>query len=386
MLLLKNAKIFPVSNEPFIGDVAIDGKKIVAIGKNLDYTGADVFDLTGCCITPGFVDAHCHIGMIEDAIGFEGTDVNECSDPLTPALRAIDAINPFDRCFKDAMKAGVTTVLTGPGSANVIGGTFVALKLSGGTVEDMILKEPIAMKAAFGENPKGVYADQKKSPMTRMAIASILRKALFDTKQYIEKKEKAEKDKLFELNFALEPLIPVLKGEIPLKIHCHRADDILTAIRIANEFGIKYTLDHCTEGYLIPDEIKAALKGNLIGIIIGPLLSDRSKVELKNLTFEAPRILYENGIDFAMMTDSPVIPEQYLSVCASIAVKEGLPEDIALKCITLNAAKVIGLDSRLGSIEPGKDADIAVFSGHPLDVRSRCKMTIIDGKMVHYEP
>lgn len=392
MLLLKNACIMSQVSDPFVGDVLVDGKLIKAIGQNLACPeGAEVIDLTGHFITPGFIDAHTHIGMFEDGMGFEGDDGNEMTDPVTPELRALDAVNPFDPCFREAYQAGVTTVITGPGSANVVGGQFVILNTYGASADDMVMEHkgsaPAAMKAAFGENPKRVYSHKGKSPSTRMATASILRRTLTEAREYMNKKEAAEKagEKAPDYNFQKEALIPVLKRELTLKIHCHRADDILTAIRIANEFDILYTLDHCTEGYMIPELLRPEFKKNLRGIIIGPLLSDRSKIELRNLSFTAPRKLYEAGIPFSMMTDSPVIPEQYLPVCASIAVKEGLPEDEALKCITINPARLYGLDDVIGSLEEGKYANLAVFNGHPLDVRSRCRMTLIEGEVVHKE-
>lgn len=390
MITLKNLKILSQVKPEFVGDVVIDDDRIVQVGGTAKGDG-EVYDLPEHYIVPGFIDAHSHLGMFENGMGFEGNDGNEISNPVTPELRAIDAINPFDMGFEEAYKAGVTTVMTGPGSKNVIGGQFVIINTYGKGVDDMIFEteknNPAAMKAAFGENPKRVYDSLKKSPNTRMATASIMRDTLFKAQEYMKKKERAEQDpdKAPTFNFAYESLIPVLKREIPLKIHCHRADDILTAIRIANEFNIKFTLDHFTEGYLIADLVKPEFKKNLCGVIIGPLLSERSKIELKNLTFGAPRILHEAGIEFAMMTDCPVIPQQYLPVCMSIAVREGLPEDVALKAITINPAKICGIDDKVGTIETNKLANLAVFNGHPLDVRSRCVMTIINGKIVHNE-
>ena len=253
-------------------------------------------------------------------------------------------------------------------------------------MDEMILKFPVAMKAAFGENPKRVYGD-KATPATRMAIAAILRKALAGALDYAKKIENAKDDpsKMPERDLGKEALLPVIRRELPLKIHCHRADDILTAIRIAKEFNVRFTLDHCTEGYLIPDLLKETIEETGAGIIIGPLLTDRSKIELRNVSFSAPKALYDAGIDFAMMTDHPVIPEQYLPVCAALAVREGLPEDAALRSITINAARITGIDDRVGSLEVGKDADIAVFSGHPLDFRSRCVLCTVDGQVAHRE-
>lgn len=344
-------------------------------------------DVTGMTVMPGIVDPHCHIGMWEDAMGFEGADGNECTNPITPELRAIDAINPYDRCFEEAVAGGVTTCVTGPGSANVIGGQFVAIKTYGDSVEDMVLRFPVAVKAAFGENPKRVYNGKNQTPSTRMATAALMRKALVEAQEYNEKLEKgkADPEKMPERNLGKEILARVIRRELPMKIHAHRADDILTAIRICREFKLRYTLDHCTEGYLITDKLKEALGEDCEGIIVGPLLTDRSKIELKNLSFKAPKVLEQAGIEYAMMTDHPVTPEQYLPICTAVAVREGASEEGALKAITINAAKITGIADRVGSIEVGKDADIAVFSGHPFDFRSRCVLTLVNGKVAHEE-
>lgn len=387
MLILKNAKVIsmdPNLEEEFIGDVAIDGTKISAVGRELSFDGAEEIDLTGKTVIPGIIDAHCHIGMFEDGMGFEGDDGNEMSATSTPELRAIDAINPFDKCFVEAMQGGVTTCVTGPGSANVVGGQFAAIKTFGRDVEDMVLRFPVGMKAAFGENPKRVY-ESRHTIYTRMQIAATLRKTLAKAKDYERKLEAAKDDasKAPEKDLAMDAMLPVIRGKLPLKIHAHRADDILTALRIAREFGIKVTLDHCTEGYLIPELLKEAIRDTGAGVIIGPLLTDRSKIELRNQSYKAPAVLYENGIEFAMMTDHPVIPEQYLPICAGLSVREGLPRYEALKSITVNAARITGIIDRVGSLEVGKDADIAVFDGDPLEVYTHCVMTIINGSICH---
>ena len=373
MLLLKNGNVMTMAGPAFVGDVAIENGKIVAVGQSLSYSDAEVRDVTGMTVMPGIVDPHCHIGMWEDAMGFEGADGNECTNPITPELRAIDAINPYDRCFEEAAAGGVTTCVTGPGSANVIGGQFVAIKTHGDSVEDMVLRFPVAVKAAFGENPKRVYNGKNQTPSTRMATAALMRKALIEAQEYNEKLEKGKVDpeKMPERNLGKEILARVIRRELPMKIHAHRADDILTAIRICREFKLRYTLDHCTEGYLITDKLKEALGEDCEGIIVGPLLTDRSKIELKNLSFKAPKVLEQAGIEYAMMTDHPVTPEQYLPICTAVAVREGASEEGALKAITINAAKITGIADRVGSIEVGKDADIAVFSGHPFDFRWR---------------
>lgn len=387
MLVLKNGNVMTMAGPAFVGDVAIENGKIVAVGQNLSYSDAEVRDVTGMTVMPGIVDPHCHIGMWEDAMGFEGADGNECTNPITPELRAIDAINPYDRCFEEAAAGGVTTCVTGPGSANVIGGQFVAIKTHGDSVEDMVLRFPVAVKAAFGENPKRVYNGKNQTPSTRMATAALMRKALIEAQEYNEKLEKgkADPEKMPERNLGKEILARVIRRELPLKIHAHRADDILTAIRICREFKLRYTLDHCTEGYLITDKLKEALSEDCEGIIVGPLLTDRSKIELKNLSFKAPKVLEQAGIEYAMMTDHPVTPEQYLPICTAVAVREGASEEGALKAITINAAKITGIADRVGSIEVGKDADIAVFSGHPFDFRSRCVLTLVNGKVAHEE-
>lgn len=387
MLLLKNGNVMTMAGPAFVGDVAIENGKIVAVGQSLSYSDAEVRDVTGMTVMPGIVDPHCHIGMWEDAMGFEGADGNECTNPITPELRAIDAINPYDRCFEEAVAGGVTTCVTGPGSANVIGGQFMAIKTYGDSVENMVLRFPVAVKAAFGENPKRVYNGKNQTPSTRMATAALMRKALIEAQEYNEKLEKgkADPEKMPERNLGKEILARVIRRELPLKIHAHRADDILTAIRICREFKLRYTLDHCTEGYLITDKLKEALSEDCEGIIVGPLLTDRSKIELKNLSFKAPKVLEQAGIEYAMMTDHPVTPEQYLPICTAIAVREGASEEGALKAITINAAKITGIADRVGSIEVGKDADIAVFSGHPFDFRSRCVLTLVNGKVAHEE-
>lgn len=342
---------------------------------------AEIIDAEGRLVTPGFIDAHCHLGMWEDGIGFEGSDGNEMVDPVTPHLRAIDGINPMDITFKEAYEGGVTCVATGPGSANVVGGQFAAIKTFGDRIDDMIIKEPLAMKIAFGENPKRVYNSQKKSPMTRMAIAAILRETLMKAKRYVEKLEKAKDDpsKTPEYDMKMEAMAKIIRKEIPLKAHAHRADDIFTSIRIAKEFDLDITLDHCTEGHLIADYLAKEGKPALVG----PTLSDRSKFELKNLTFDTPRVLNEAGVKVAIITDSPVIPLQYLPVCAGLAVRAGLDEIEAFKAITINPAEILGIQDRVGSIEQGKDADIVIFEGNPIkDLGCKTYATFIEGKRV----
>jgi imidazolonepropionase-like amidohydrolase len=333
-------------------------------------------------ILPGFIDAHCHLGLFDDSMGFEGDDGNEMTDPVTPQLRAIDGIYHMDRGFEEARKAGVTTVVTGPGSSNVIGGQFAALKTAGRRVEDMVIKEPVAMKVAFGENPKTVYNEKKQMPTTRMATAAILRENLKRAQEYAQQLDEYYKDSKNkekpDYDIKMEALRKVLKREIPIKAHAHRADDILTAIRVAKEFGLRITIEHCTEGHLIKDIL--AEEG--VSAIVGPLISERSKIELKNLSLKVPGILSEAGITVAIMTDHPVVPIQYLSLCAALAVKEGMDEELALKAITINAARIAGIDDRVGSIEPGKDADLVILDGHPFELKTKVVKTIINGKEV----
>lgn len=380
MILIRNARVLTMEDDKVIqgGEILMDGGKIVDVGSALSAPGAQVVDARGMYALPGVVDAHCHIGMFEDGMGFEGDDGNEATDPLTPQLRALDAINPMDRCFSEALSCGVTCAATGPGSANVIGGQFLAMKTNGHDLEQMVIQEPLAMKAAFGENPKRVYSGKHQAPETRMATAAILRNALMEAREYLKKKEQGG-DKTPDFDLKKEMLSKVLTRELLLKCHAHRADDILTAIRIAKEFNLRISLEHCTEGYLIADALKRAN----VPCILGPLLSDRSKIELRNMSFKAPGILHKAGVRFALMTDHPVIPMQYLMVEAGICAREGLDEMEALRAVTLNAAWAIGLDGRLGSLKPGKDADVALYDGHPMDTRTRVKQVYVNGQLAY---
>lgn len=383
MILIKNGKVYTMADKVYDkGDILIENGRIVAVGEGLEAPAdAEVLDVEGRMVMPGMIDAHCHLGMWEDAIGFEGADGNEAVDPVTPQLRAIDSINPMDRTFEEAREGGITTVCTGPGSANVIGGTFATIKTYGNRIDDMIVQEPAAMKIAFGENPKRVYSERKASPTTRMATAAILREQLFKARAYNEKlqRSKQDPDKKPEFDMKMEALIKVINREIPLKAHAHRADDIFTALRIAKEFDVDITLDHCTEGHLIADQL--AREGRYV--INGPHLTERSKHELKNKTFKTPAELSRAGIKFSITTDHPVIPIQYLPVCAGLAARDGLDELEALKAITINAAEILGLKDRLGSLEKGKDADIVIFDGHPFELTGQTYMVLIDGKVVY---
>lgn len=383
MLFIKNGLIYTMAGDILKhGSILINDGKIIDVGTNLNVpSDCEVIDAEGRMITPGFVEAHCHLGLDESSIGFEGADYNEMTDPITPHVRAIDGLNPMDITLKEAYQGGVTTAVTGPGSANVIGGTVIAIKTYGHRVDDMVVKDPVAMKVAFGENPKRVYNAQKKTPMTRMGTAALLRETLFKTRTYLDKKEKAlEEGKTPDFDMKLESMIPVIKNEIPLKAHAHRADDIFTALRIAKEFNIDITLDHCSEGHLIADDLAKEGKG----AIVGPSFGHRSKFELQNKTWDTPKVLVTAGVKVAITTDSPVTPLHHLPLCAGLAHKAGLDEIDALKAITINAAEITGISDRVGSIEPGKDADIVIFDGNPIkDIDHRVYITIIDGTVVY---
>lgn len=386
IILIKNGHVKTMAGPDLeCGDVLIENGKIKEVGTGLTAPeGATVIDAAGRIVAPGFIDAHCHIGLDNEGMGWEGMDYNEIVEPCTPQLRAIDSINPIDEAFMNAVKGGVTTAVTGPGSANVIGGTFAAIKLYGNRVDKMILKEPVAMKVAFGENPKRCYGNMKKSPSTRMATAALLREMLFKTKRYMEDKEEAEKNgtKAPAFDMKLEAMIPVLKKEIPLKAHAHRADDIFTSIRIAREFDVDITLDHCTDGSLIADEL--AKEG--LPAFVGPSLGKKSKIELANKSFETPGDLTRAGVKVSIITDAPVIPLQYLPMCAGMAVKAGLDVEEAWKSITINPATSIGIADRVGSLEAGKDADVVIHNGNPLtDIDSSVATAIIDGKIIYQE-
>lgn len=384
MIVIKNGKIMTMENETIEnGMIIVESGKIVSVGNNLKIPeGAKIIDAKGQYVLPGFIDAHCHLGMWESSIGFEGSDGNEITDPITPQLRAIDAINPMDENFEEARSlGGVTLVATGPGSANVVGGQFAAIKTAGHVIDEMIVKAPLAMKIAFGENPKRCYSERKVTPTTRMGTASELRNTLFKAVEYKEKLELAKTDptKKPAFDFKMEAMQMVVNKEVPLKAHAHRADDIITAIRIAKEFDVKLTLEHCTEGHLIADYIKA--EG--LTAVVGPSFGHKSKFELQNLTFETPGVLTKAGVKVAIMTDSPVIPLHHLNMCAALSMKAGMSEEDAFKAITINAAEILELDSRVGSIKVGKDADIVIWNRHPFDLQSSPVMTMINGKIVH---
>ena len=378
-MIIKNALIHDaIHEEPFYGDIVIENGKIVSVGGDAGKDG-DVIDAEGLHAYPGFVDAHSHIGL--DAYGGPtgGTfDINEMNDIVSPHLRGIDSYNAHDTAIPMALAAGVTTVAAGPGSANVFGGTFLAVKLYGNTVDEAVIDPSVAMKCAFGENPKRCYKD--KCDSARMTTAAIFRQTLFEARDYMLRKEAAGDDitKMPKFDMKAEALIPVLRREIPLKAHAHRADDIMTALRIAKEFGLKITIEHCTEGHLIVDELKEAD----VPVAVGPTLTNASKVELLNKSWTTPGILAEAGLRVSIITDAPVIPQQYLALCAGLAVKAGMDPFKALQAITINPARHIGIEDRAGSLEAGKDADVVLTDGDPMVSDTVVRYVIADGKVL----
>ena len=381
MLIIKNGHIKPIEGAELPNGCILigDDGKILQIAPALSAPeGCDIIDAQGRLVTPGCIDAHCHIGLNNEAVGWEGKDYNEKVDPVTPQMRAIDSIYPQDESFANSIRGGVTAACTGPGSANVVGGTFVAIKLLGNRVDNMIIKDPVAMKCAFGENPKRCYGQSGgKAPMTRMGVAAVLRELLFKAKRYAQDK-KDGKNPAFDMK--LEAMQPVIEGKIPLKCHAHRADDILTAIRIAKEFGLNMTMDHCTDGAIIADEL--AKEG--FPAFIGPSLGSKTKIELNRKSFTTPGILHKAGVAVSIITDAPVIPLQYLPMCAGMAASAGLDIEEAWRAITINPATALGIADRVGSLEAGKDADIVIWTADPLTtVGAESYITIIDGKIAY---
>ncbi|MBQ9196740.1 MAG: amidohydrolase [Clostridia bacterium] len=378
-LLIKNALIHDsVNREPYAGDILVEDGKISRIAPVIDYPGADIFNAQGMNAYAGFVDAHSHLGLAGYGIGYEGMDYNEMNDIVTPHLRGIDGFKPMQPSLEHASRAGVTTVCVGPGSANVLGGTFFAVKTVGRRVDDMIVKDPIAMKCAFGENPKRCYRD--KCDTSRMTTAAKLREMLFKAREYERKIAAAGDDesKLPPFDMKLEALCPVIRGELPLKAHAHAAEDIFTAIRIAKEFGCKLTLEHVTEGHLIVEELVEAG----YPCAVGPSLGDASKWELRNMSFTTPGILARAGVKVSIITDADVIPQEYLPLCAGLAVKSGMDPFDALQAITINPAMHAGIQDRVGSLEPGKDADIVITNGDPFEVNTRVCAVFVNGKNI----
>lgn len=376
-----NGRILTMEDKIYeCGYIRIRGEIIEEVGDMNDYKPQNksnrVLDVKKAWVMPGLIESHAHIGITEEKWGTIADDCNEQTLPVTATLRAIDAVNPMDPAFHDAIAAGITSVMVGPGSANVVGGQCLFMKTQGRCIDHMVVKNPAAMKVSFGENPKTVYGEKDVCPSTRMGIAALLRKTLYQAKQYKEAKEKGT---LQKEDFEMEPWLPVLNGEIPIKAHAHRADDILTAIRIAKEYQVDMTIDHGTESHLIADEVKKSG----FPVIVGPHLTSRSKIEVKNMTFRTNAVLNDAGVLFSITTDHPVVMIQYLPFCAGLAVKEGLPLEEGLKAITIYPAKICRVDKRVGSLKKGKDADIAIFTGNPMEIFTKTLFTIIDGKIVY---
>lgn len=373
--------------------VISDGLLLIDDEGEIQYSGkfseaeipgdAELIDFGDKTLMPGMVDAHTHVGIHEDGEGWEGRDTNEMTDPVTPQVRGIDGINPAGSGFKDAAIAGITSVNTGPGSGNVIGGQFAAVKTAGANiVDELVIREPTAMKMATGENPKRVYGEKEQIPSTRIGTAATLRKALFEARDYLQRKESGEgEDDGFKKDFKKEALLPVIKGELKAKIHAHRADDIVSAVRVAEEFGLDYSIDHCTEGHKIA-ELLAEKDSEAV---VGPSLTARSKRELVERTFKTAGILAEAGLTVAITSDSPVVPIQYLPLLAGFAVREGMEKAEALRAITINAAKIAGINDRVGSLEPGKDGDFLVVDGSLFDLESSVERVFIEGKEIDRE-
>lgn len=380
MICIKNGRVHnAVTPEPVYADILIDGGKITAIGEKLDVpSGTEIIDASDLEVFPGFVEAHGHIGLDGYGIGYEGTDYNELNSIISPQLRGIDGVKAMEPTFAKAAAAGVTCVCVGPGSANVLGGTFTTIKTVGNRADNMVVRDAVAMKCAFGENPKRVYRD--KSDSSRMTTAALLRETLYKAREYMDKKDAAGDDasKRPAFDMKLEALIPVLKGEMPLKAHAHTTDDIFTAIRIAKEFDIRLTLEHVTEGHLIVDE----LAKEDYPLAVGPTLTDATKFELRNKSWTTPGVLAEAGCKVSIITDSPVIPQEYLPLCAGLAVQAGMEKFKALQAITINPARHVGIGDRVGSLEVGKDADIVIADGCPFEISTHIKYVLIDGERI----
>lgn len=378
-MLIKGRRVLTMAGRDYApGCVLIIGGKIVKVAQYIDPAdNPDGVELRGELILPGLIDAHSHLGIFEEKKGVIGDSSNETTEPVTPYLKALDAINPMDSGFHNAIAAGITSVMVGPGSSNVVGGQFAFIKTRGRCIDDMVILEPAAMKIAFGENPKTNYGDNNFMPSSRMSIGAMLREELFKARQYCEGKKSGGDG--FQESFQKECWLPVFEGRIPLKAHVHRADDILTAIRIAKLYGLSLTLDHCTEGHLIADKIREAG----FPAIIGPGLASRNKTELQYMDFKTAGVLHRVGVTVAITTDHPVTLIQSLPLCAALAAKSGLGHDEALRAITINPARICRVDSRVGSLAPGKDGDVAVFDGDPLEVTTRCLYTVIDGSVAY---
>jgi imidazolonepropionase-like amidohydrolase len=401
-IAIKGGRVVPIEGDPIDGGTVLltDGKIAAIQGPDFEPPpDTEVVDATGKWVLPGFIDAHAHLGVHEEAEGWAGSDTNEMTGPVMAQVRALDAINPADEGFRDAIAGGVLAVNVNPGSGNPIGGQTVAIRCWGRTVDDMVLRHPAGLKSALGENPKRVYGERKETPATRLGIAAVIRSAFVEAENYLAKQaaaedqpagssegslaaprsSTAERAMVAERDLKLEALGRVLRREIPWRQHCHRADDIATAMRIAEEFGYELVIDHGTEAYLLADKIAAAG----IPVVIGPIFTSRSKVELRNQSLANPGRLAAAGVTIAVTTDHPVVPIHFLIHQVTLAVKEGLDRETALRSVTINPARIIGVADRLGSIAPGKDADLVIWSGDPLDVMSRAERAYIEGREIY---
>ena len=375
MIALTNGRLYTIDNGIIEqGTILLDGAKIAAVGTDVAIPAeAQVIDVEGRIVTPGFIDAHTHIGIDEEIHQPIGDDCNEMTEPNTAELRAMDAINYRDLSFQDAVKAGITTVMITPGSANVFGGLIAVMKTAGRTYKEMLLNGEAGLKMAFGENPKRVYGEKDKTPSTRMATMAIARQGFYEAKEYLKK---SEEDREFSLQ--TEHIAKALDGGIPVRAHAHRADDIMTAIRLRDEFHLDLVVEHCTDGHLIVEELKEAG----VKVAVGPSLSNRAKVEMENVTFRTPGVLASAGVDVAIITDAPCTPIQYLPICAGMAMREGMTEEDAFKALTIVPAKILKVDDRLGSLTVGKDADVVVWNNHPMEIMGRPEMVFVSGKQI----
>ena len=381
-MVIINAFIYPVVGDPIENGYLRFSEVIEELGPMEDYTpasGEEVLDAEGGWLLPGLIDIHTHLGLFGDGLGFEAEDCNDIGDPIAPQLRAIDAINPMDRTFRETLESGVTTVAVAPGSANPCGGQVAAIHTCGRRIDDMIIKAPLAVKFALGENPKSCYHDRDETPVTRMATAALIRQTLFEARAYGEKQEAARQNPELDppdFDMKHEALLPLLRREIQAHFHAHRLDDIFTAVRIAREFSLDYVIIHGTEGYLAADIL--AEEGTRV--VTGPNLLDRCKPELRNMSFSGPGALTRAGVLCSICTDHPETPLKYLTLCAAVAEKSGLSHAGAIRAITINPARIAGLDGRIGSLEAGKQADLSLFTGDPLAISSRCSHVFIDGR------
>lgn len=383
MLAITNGKLHTISHGIIEnGTLLIEGNKIIAVGTEVEIpAGTEIIDAAGNHVTPGIIDAHAHVSIWEEGLGWEGMDVNETTSPITAAVRAIDAIDPDEIGLRDAYENGVTCIWCAPGSANVIGGEGLTMRTYGATVDEMVMLSPSGIKAATGENPKGAYGSRNIMPKTRMGVAALLRETLVKAQNYQKKIEQAadKPEKMPGRDLGLDNIVKVLKRELPLRVHCHRADDAVTVMRVAREFNIEITIEHATEGYKIADELAA----NDVPIVVGPTISSRSKIEVRDSSLATPALCAEAGVKVALMTDHPIIPVWYLPICAGIAVKHGMDETVAMRAITLTAAEICGVADRIGSLEVGKEADIVVWDDHPFEFTTHVEYTIVNGSIVY---